>query len=105
MIKGNPSLSEECHSMASSGKAAVTRRGHRAPTTEALRHPAESGASELEMKPLDEGVDHFIAATAKVLRTADEALRAAQEGNKRIAELNSRIAAKLDELDGRKPEW
>jgi len=81
--------------MTTSGKAVLERR---------IRQASSRTEQPISMQ-LDQAGTRFHAATAKVVKTADEALQAAQDGNKRIGELNSLILAKLDELDGRRPAW
>lgn len=89
------SISEGISAMAYSGKAVLERR---------IRQ-ASSGTKQPISMQLDEAGTQFRAATAKVVKTADETLQAAQQGNRRIHELNRLILAKLDELDGRRPAW
>lgn len=91
--------------MASSAKAVLERWVPRSSAAGESDQRAISDLPELEARQLGDAVAQFHTATAKVLKTTDDALHTARLGNERISEFNSRILAKLDELDGRKPAW
>jgi len=91
--------------MTRSGKAVLDGRVRRASGAGEPPQRVVPELSESEAMQLGDAVVQFHAATAKAVKTVDEAPQAARQGNRRIDEFNTLILAKLDELDGRKPVW